>query len=195
MRFAGFLLLGSAMPSTANGAAPISFLDCGCLNPPSLIHPIKTLFSLSPSKKSSSSSFLSDVNIARYHHDHAAATSLTAVRGVDISTASVAEEEEVEDAVTHCDGAKESCQIGYGRNTPTNASIDAYSAIELALDSVVKIFTISSSPNYFLPWQNKSQRDSMGSGPLPFPINLLSIYLHVPMIQFKNHNINSDEVF
>ncbi|XP_059432692.1 protease Do-like 10, mitochondrial isoform X2 [Corylus avellana] len=41
---------------------------------------------------------------------------------------------------------------------------DAYSAIELALDSVVKIFTVSSSPNYFLPWQNKSQRESMGSG-------------------------------
>ncbi|BBH00594.1 DegP protease 10 [Prunus dulcis] len=34
-------------------------------------------------------------------------------------------------------------------------------AIELALDSVVKIFTVSSSPNYFLPWQNKSQRESM----------------------------------
>ncbi|KAG9446867.1 hypothetical protein H6P81_012995 [Aristolochia fimbriata] len=41
---------------------------------------------------------------------------------------------------------------------------DAYAAIELALDSVVKIFTVSSSPNYFLPWQNKSQRESMGSG-------------------------------
>ncbi|XP_041003493.1 protease Do-like 10, mitochondrial [Juglans microcarpa x Juglans regia] len=41
---------------------------------------------------------------------------------------------------------------------------DAYSAIELALDSVVKIFTVSSSPNYTLPWQNKSQRESMGSG-------------------------------
>ncbi|CAK7326008.1 unnamed protein product [Dovyalis caffra] len=41
---------------------------------------------------------------------------------------------------------------------------DAYSAIELALDSVVKIFTVASSPNYFLPWQNKSQRETMGSG-------------------------------
>lgn len=41
---------------------------------------------------------------------------------------------------------------------------DAYAAIEIALDSVVKIFTMSSSPNYFLPWQNKSQRESMGSG-------------------------------
>lgn len=39
-------------------------------------------------------------------------------------------------------------------------------AIELALDSVVKIFTVSSSPNYFLPWQNKSQREAMGSGTL-----------------------------
>lgn len=41
---------------------------------------------------------------------------------------------------------------------------DAYAAIELALDSVVKVFTVSSSPNYFLPWQNKAQRESMGSG-------------------------------
>ncbi|OMO52713.1 Peptidase S1 [Corchorus olitorius] len=41
---------------------------------------------------------------------------------------------------------------------------DAYLAIDLALDSVVKIFTVTSSPNYFLPWQNKSQRETMGSG-------------------------------
>ncbi|KAF9677020.1 hypothetical protein SADUNF_Sadunf08G0063800 [Salix dunnii] len=54
------------------------------------------------------------------------------------------------------------------RYIPPPASLpklrDAYSAIELALDSVVKIFTVSSSPNYFLPWQNKSQRETMGSG-------------------------------
>ncbi|RZC47913.1 hypothetical protein C5167_040850 [Papaver somniferum] len=41
---------------------------------------------------------------------------------------------------------------------------DAYEAVNLALDSVVKIFTVASSPNYFLPWQNKSQRETMGSG-------------------------------
>ncbi|KAM0903872.1 hypothetical protein ACQ4PT_018397 [Festuca glaucescens] len=41
---------------------------------------------------------------------------------------------------------------------------DAFAAVELALDSVVKVFTVSSGPNYFLPWQNKSQRESMGSG-------------------------------
>lgn len=41
---------------------------------------------------------------------------------------------------------------------------NAYAAIELALDSVVKIFTVSSSPNYGLPWQNKSQRETTGSG-------------------------------
>lgn len=45
-----------------------------------------------------------------------------------------------------------------------NRLTDAYSAIELALDSVVKIFTVSSSPNYFLPWQNKPQRETTGSG-------------------------------
>ncbi|ERN20200.1 protease Do-like 10, mitochondrial [Amborella trichopoda] len=41
---------------------------------------------------------------------------------------------------------------------------DAYAAIHLAIDAVVKVFTVSSSPNYFLPWQNKSQRETMGSG-------------------------------
>ncbi|KNA11238.1 hypothetical protein SOVF_137050 [Spinacia oleracea] len=41
---------------------------------------------------------------------------------------------------------------------------DVYAAVELALDSVIKIFTVASSPNYFLPWQNKSQRETMGSG-------------------------------
>ncbi|KAK1557684.1 hypothetical protein Q3G72_029544 [Acer saccharum] len=40
----------------------------------------------------------------------------------------------------------------------------AYSAIHLALDCVVKIFTVSSSPNYLLPWQKKSQRETTGSG-------------------------------
>nr|CAB3461459.1 unnamed protein product [Digitaria exilis] len=44
---------------------------------------------------------------------------------------------------------------------------DAYAAVELAMDSVVKVFTVSSSPNYFLPWQNKAQRESMGSGKAP----------------------------
>lgn len=39
-------------------------------------------------------------------------------------------------------------------------------AVELALNSVVKIFTVSCSPNYLLPWQNKSQRETMGSGEL-----------------------------
>ncbi|XP_058215562.1 protease Do-like 10, mitochondrial [Rhododendron vialii] len=122
--------------------------------------PIKTLSSLSPSTNPYPSllSSFSNTHIARYHHDHAAAASFTA------STAPVPEEEE---AVTDGDCAGECTQVVQARNTTTpanNASIDAYSAIELALDSVVKIFTISSSPNYALPWQNKSQRDSMGSG-------------------------------
>ncbi|CAA3019591.1 protease Do-like 10, mitochondrial [Olea europaea subsp. europaea] len=58
----------------------------------------------------------------------------------------------------------------YGADAPKYGAMEdssmseAYSAIELALDSVVKIFTVSSSPSYFLPWQNKSQRETMGSG-------------------------------
>ncbi|KAK4261617.1 hypothetical protein QN277_004587 [Acacia crassicarpa] len=50
------------------------------------------------------------------------------------------------------------------RSRKFNRRADAISAIELALDSVVKIFTVSCSPNYLLPWQNKSQRETMGSG-------------------------------
>ncbi|KAL5580069.1 hypothetical protein UlMin_012511 [Ulmus minor] len=45
-----------------------------------------------------------------------------------------------------------------------NPATDAYSAIEIALDSVVKIFTVSCSPNFILPWQNKPQKESIGSG-------------------------------
>ncbi|KVI09557.1 Peptidase S1 [Cynara cardunculus var. scolymus] len=55
-------------------------------------------------------------------------------------------------------------QLNNGGSNGIADTIDAFSAIELALDSVVKIFTVSSSPNYLLPWQNKSQRESMGSG-------------------------------
>lgn len=57
-------------------------------------------------------------------------------------------------------------EIGEGivEHVRQGGDTDAYAAIELALDSVVKVFTVSSSPNYFLPWQNKAQRESMGSG-------------------------------
>ncbi|GMH13048.1 hypothetical protein Nepgr_014889 [Nepenthes gracilis] len=53
---------------------------------------------------------------------------------------------------------------GFDCTTTRTTESDAYSAIDFALDSVVKIFTVSSSPNYFLPWQNKPQRETMGSG-------------------------------
>ncbi|CAI5523131.1 unnamed protein product [Closterium sp. Naga37s-1] len=35
---------------------------------------------------------------------------------------------------------------------------------EAALDSVVKVFGVASSPNYWLPWQSKPQREVTGSG-------------------------------
>lgn len=34
---------------------------------------------------------------------------------------------------------------------------------ETALQSIVKVFTVHSSPNYVLPWQNKPQRESTGA--------------------------------
>lgn len=66
---------------------------------------------------------------------------------------------------------------------------DAYAAIELALDSVVKIFTVSSSPNYFLPWQNKSQRETMGSG---LYLYLTSIHNLLFKANVFRYSLNSD---
>jgi len=54
------------------------------------------------------------------------------------------------------------------RRLPPSKAREAYAthntAVELALNSVVKVFTVSCSPNYLLPWQNKSQRETTGSG-------------------------------
>ncbi|CAI9090766.1 OLC1v1025601C1 [Oldenlandia corymbosa var. corymbosa] len=55
----------------------------------------------------------------------------------------------------------------------------AFLAIELALDSVVKMFTVTSSPNYHLPWQNKSQRETMDSG---FVISGKRILTNAPVV-------------
>ncbi|GMN46845.1 hypothetical protein TIFTF001_016029 [Ficus carica] len=54
---------------------------------------------------------------------------------------------------------------GFGiRRWIQTEAYSSYDNSEAALESVVKIFTVSSSPNYLLPWQNKSQRDTTGSG-------------------------------
>lgn len=63
-----------------------------------------------------------------------------------------------------------SSSISHYSDTNYRRDTNAYSVFELALDSVVKVFTVSSSPNYLLPWQNKSQREIMGSGILLFLI-------------------------
>ncbi|XP_018718649.2 protease Do-like 10, mitochondrial isoform X1 [Eucalyptus grandis] len=47
-----------------------------------------------------------------------------------------------------------------------------------ALDSVVKIFTVSSSPDYLLPWQNKLPRKAWGSG-FAFPGKRIITSAHV----------------
>lgn len=36
--------------------------------------------------------------------------------------------------------------------------------VDRVLDSIVKVFTVHSRPNYFMPWQQKPQRESTGSG-------------------------------
>lgn len=50
------------------------------------------------------------------------------------------------------------------RNTTLTHHHSNNTAVELAFNSVVKIFTVSCSPNYLLPWQNKAQRETTGSG-------------------------------
>lgn len=65
------------------------------------------------------------------------------------------------------------------KGSAATAGSAAYSsAVDLAMDSVVKIFTVSTSPSYFLPWQNKSQRESMGSG------NTLSLLKIITFVWF-----------
>ncbi|KAL8544620.1 hypothetical protein ACS0TY_005010 [Phlomoides rotata] len=88
------------------------------------------------------------------------------------STCSVSNSSITRDApALNCSSSAENGEAGAEAVLPEayvalrNAAMDdAYYAIELALDSVVKIFTVASSPSYSLPWQNKSQRESMGSG-------------------------------
>ncbi|GBG79801.1 hypothetical protein CBR_g30063 [Chara braunii] len=53
---------------------------------------------------------------------------------------------------------------GAASSVAAAVSMPAYVAAELPLDPIVKIFSVSSSPNYFLPWQNKPQRETSGSG-------------------------------
>lgn len=68
------------------------------------------------------------------------------------------------DEVEYGEDSGQRVALGLDPNAEKLTVTDAYAAIDLALDSVVKIFTVTSSPNYFLPWQNKSQRETMGSG-------------------------------
>ncbi|KAL9324645.1 hypothetical protein ACSQ67_009502 [Phaseolus vulgaris] len=64
------------------------------------------------------------------------------------------------------------------RRFPPSKAREAYAthntAVELALNSVVKVFTVSCSPNYLLPWQNKSQRETTGSGFVIFGRKILT---------------------
>ncbi|ESW22853.1 hypothetical protein PHAVU_004G000300 [Phaseolus vulgaris] len=64
------------------------------------------------------------------------------------------------------------------RRLPPSKAREAYAthntAVELALNSVVKVFTVSCSPNYLLPWQNKSQRETTGSGFVIFGRKILT---------------------
>ncbi|XAR65833.1 Peptidase Do [Bertholletia excelsa] len=100
-----------------------------------------------------------------YHDAVAAASASSSASATAITSTSSAAVGVAAAVSDNANAAEDSSQLGSRFVTASPTSfIDAYSAIELALDAVVKIFTVSSSPNYFLPWQNKSQREMMGSG-------------------------------
>ena len=63
---------------------------------------------------------------------------------------------------------------------------------EEILQSIVKVFTVSSSPNFFMPWQNKTQSEKTGSGvvsllPLPDVPNGIGV--------LTNAHVVSDQTF
>ncbi|XP_057470887.1 protease Do-like 10, mitochondrial isoform X1 [Actinidia eriantha] len=118
-------------------AFPISFGICGSVNPVSLKAPIKTI--TSPLIVSLSPSKFFQPSVARNHH-------LAATVGVEAVSASNHDDD---DAV-----------VEDSKPRPSSSN----SAIELALQSVVKIFVVLCSPNYFHPWQNKYQIQTHGSG-------------------------------
>uniref|UniRef100_A0A5B7BGG7 Protease Do-like 10 n=1 Tax=Davidia involucrata TaxID=16924 RepID=A0A5B7BGG7_DAVIN len=164
---------------------PILFGDCGG-GRRSLTHTRKTILSLPlsqsqcysilPSINTSTCASFFSISVPSSHNDtnfsspSRSETTATAV-GVDDDPSAAAppsidkeEEDYSEDSTqplhARCNGSSSSSSS----SSTTTTTVDAYSTIELALDSVVKIFTVSSSPNYSLPWQNKSQRETMGSG-------------------------------
>ena len=60
-----------------------------------------------------------------------------------------------------------------------------------SFDSIIKVYTVAASPNWFMPWQTKQQRESTGSG---FIIegNRTSIYLRNLMIAQHNPNVTCE---
>ena len=63
------------------------------------------------------------------------------------------------------------------------------------LQSVVKVLTVHSSPNYFMPWQNKPQRETSGSGvvvavPVPGGVGVLTnahVVADQTFVQVRRH--------
>ena len=63
------------------------------------------------------------------------------------------------------------------------------------LQSIVKVFTVHSSPNYFMPWQNKPQRETSGSGvvvavPVPGGVGVLTnahVVADQTFVQVRRH--------
>ncbi len=61
-------------------------------------------------------------------------------------------------------GIFQNSRLAVGRRTFSQNYSRGQVELSTAFDSIVKVFTVSASPNWFMPWQTKQQREITGSG-------------------------------
>ena len=84
---------------------------------------------------------------------------------------------------------------GWTRGLASSAAGAADAEDRDLLQSIVKVFTVHSSPNYFMPWQNKPQRETSGSGvvvavPVPGGVGVLTnahVVADQTFVQVRRH--------
>jgi len=86
-------------------------------------------------------------------------------------------------------------RAGWMRGLASSAAGAADAEDRDLLQSIVKVFTVHSSPNYFMPWQNKPQRETSGSGvvvavPVPGGVGVLTnahVVADQTFVQVRRH--------
>ena len=86
-------------------------------------------------------------------------------------------------------------RAGWTRGLASSAAGAADAEDRDLLQSIVKVFTVHSSPNYFMPWQNKPQRETSGSGvvvavPVPGGVGVLTnahVVADQTFVQVRRH--------